>query len=42
MMEIINGGATTILVSHSLDQVRRFAIKYYGLIKVSKLLLVKH
>lgn len=33
MMEIINGGATTILVSHSLDQVRRLCNKVLWLHK---------
>jgi ABC-2 type transport system ATP-binding protein len=33
MMEIINGGATTILVSHSLDQVRRLCNKVLWLDK---------
>lgn len=33
MNEIINGGATTILVSHSLDQVRRMATKVLWLDK---------
>lgn len=33
MMEIINGGATTILVSHSLDQIRRMCNKVLWLDK---------
>ena len=33
MREIINGGATTILVSHSLDQVRKMCSKVLWLHK---------
>ena len=33
MLEIIGGGATTLLVSHSLDQIRRMATKVLWLDK---------
>ena len=33
MLEIIKGGATTLLVSHSLDQIRRMATKVLWLDK---------
>ena len=33
MLEIIKGGATTLLVSHSLDQIRRMATKVLWLEK---------